>query len=196
MPEVCVEDRVLALDLDGTVLGCNTFPHFVRFLLYGYLRRARVIDLIRLAGMIALRKTKLVSHNQFKLYVCRAGGRMEPNRVLEWARVLLETHQHSQVTELAEMWPGSVLLTTAAPECYAVAFGDLLSVDRVHASGERDGAFWNNEGERKVDRCLEAGDEVFHFVTDDRVVDAPMIAFASHSSWVDEVGRLRLIHSG
>lgn len=184
---------VLATDLDGTVVAVNTFPLFVRFLTRRLLAARRPGPLVRLSLAGAGRRARLVGHDHLKRVVCEVAAHVPPQEVRGWAEDLLDRHGHQEVLEIVRAWPGPTLLTTAAPEVYAVHLARLVGVDEVHGSGTRDGVFVNNESERKCARLRATGREgVAVFLTDDTDLDGPMAALADEVYEVDASGRARV----
>ena len=184
--------RILASDFDGTVVGTNTFPHFVRFLARQLWRSRRLPALLGLLAVVALRKVRLAGHHHLKAVVCRLGATVADHEVAEWARSVLDRHSHPEVVEMIDRWPGRTILTTAAPEVYAVHFARLLGIPEVHGSVVQGWRLTNNESEAKVVRLRAAGaDRLAVFITDDLVVDAPVAALAARVHEVRAGGSVR-----
>lgn len=185
-------DGVLAVDLDGTVLGVNTFPSFVRHLSRALLDTREPGPLARLLLVGMLRKARLASHQDLKKAVCAVAPAAPADAVRDWAQSLLAEHGHPEVIDVVRGWRGRVVLTTAAPEVYAVHFGELLGIAEVHGSVLRDGVLTDNVSHGKPLRLRAAGVErVAVFVTDDLVLDAPMAAIADRVYEVRPGGELR-----
>ncbi|WP_298459328.1 haloacid dehalogenase-like hydrolase [uncultured Cellulomonas sp.] len=185
---------VLATDLDGTVVDVNTFPHFVRFLTRRLVAARRPVALARLVAAGGLRRLHVVSHHGLKRVVCELGATLPPAEVAEWARLVLAEHGHPEVVETVRGWTGRALLTTAAPQVYAVHLAALLGITEVHASHVRGGALLNNEGPEKVRQLALAGlDRVEVFLTDDMVIDRPMAQVADRVLEVGPGGRIRTV---
>lgn len=185
-------EAVLASDLDGTVVGINTFPVFVRFLVR-HLRRTRQVG--PLAGLLAvglLRRAHLVGHERLKQVVCVVGQRVPEAELQRWAQSVLSEHGHPEAVRLIAGWPGRTILTTAAPELYAVHLAALLGIPEVHGTVLRDGRLVNNESHAKCVRLRAAGVErVAVFLTDDLVLDGPLAGLADRVYEVLGGGRLR-----
>ncbi|WNB85440.1 phosphoribosyltransferase family protein [Cellulomonas sp. ATA003] len=89
-PRASMPDRapgaVLAADLDGTVVGINTFPSFVRFLTRELARERRAVALASLVATGVLRRAHLARHEDLKRRVCVLGATLPAARVATWAR--------------------------------------------------------------------------------------------------------------
>lgn len=191
MPEP-TRDAVLAVDLDGTVVAVNTFPFFVRYLARGLIRARQHGALARLVAVAVLRKLRLASHHDLKRVVCAVGSAVPSADTRLWAEALLAEHGHGEVLALIRGWDGPVVLTTAAPEVYAVHFGELLGIAEVHGSRLTSEGMTDNASHEKAVRLRTSGvDRVAVFVTDDLVLDAPMAALADLVLEVQRGGIMR-----
>lgn len=185
-------EAVLASDLDGTVVGINTFPAFVRFLVRHLRTTRQVGPLVRLLVTGALRRAHLVGHKRLKRVVCVVGQRVPEEDLRRWAGSVLSEHGHAEVIRLIGEWPGRAVLTTAAPELYAVHVAALLGIPEVHGTVLRDGRLVNNESHAKCVRLRAAGHErVAVFLTDDLVLDGPLAGLADRVYEVLDGGGLR-----
>ena len=185
---------VLATDLDGTVVDVNTFPYFVRFLTRRLVAARRPVALGRLLAAGVLRRLHVLPHHALKRVVCDLGATLPPAEVAEWSRLMLAEHGHPEVVDLVRAWTGRAMLTTAAPEVYAVHLGDLLGITEVHASHVRGRTLVNNEGPEKTRRLASAGlERVDLFVTDDMVIDLPMARLAERVLEVQAGGAIRQV---
>jgi phosphoserine phosphatase len=182
---------VLAVDLDGTVVGVNSFPSFVRHLTRGLLTARRYGPLARLLAAGVLRRAGLADHRHLKRVVCTLASELPSDGTQQWAASLLDEHAHPAVVDLIRGWDGHVVLTTAAPEVYAVHFGRLLGIPEVHGSVVREGVLTDNVSHGKVVRLRGSGVErVAVFVTDDLVLDAPVAGLADRVLEVGAGGRI------
>ena len=184
---------VLATDLDGTVVGINTFPHFIRFLTRRLVAERRPMALLRLLGVAALRKAHLTGHGALKRVVCEVGPTLPEADVREWAEGVLAEHGHREVMDIIASWEGPTVLTTAAPEFYAAHLARLLGIPEVHGSVVRGGVLVNNEHDAKRVRLAAAGlERVAVFLTDDLTIDGPLAAIADRVLEVGPDGRVRV----
>ena len=67
-----MKQRVLVIDLDGTLYSINTFHYFIRYIIRFCLRnlKLRTLAVILLAGF--LRGFKLITHARMKFLILRA----------------------------------------------------------------------------------------------------------------------------
>ena len=188
---------VLASDLDGTLVGVNTFPRFVIFALWRLGRQGKVTSALRVATALLRRKLGRTSHLRFKEVVHDAALLLSPQSVVAWAQRVLSRHAHSEVAALVRDWQGTTVLCTAAPQPYAIAFGMLLDIDVVQGSTRTDGAFVENVSFEKAARLLASlPGGVECAITDDPVIDAPLLALADSPLLVDRSGRISRLARG
>lgn len=174
--------RVLACDLDGTVVSVNTFPHFVRFLLAQLVAQRRFGAATRLAGSLVLRKLARLDHLTFKRVVDDIGQQADEERVREWAGTVIERWVQPEVKRLIDTWDGERYLVTAAPETYARFLAERLEFPHVHGSRWEDGTYVENVGVAKLRRLAAVGlDRVDTAVTDDPVLDGPLLSIADRA---------------
>lgn len=185
------EGGVLACDLDGTLVGVNTFPRFVRFALLQLARQLDVLGVGRLAWAVISRKLLGTPHLRFKEQVHRAGLRLGERQVEDWARALLDSQAHPDVQRLLAEWPGPLVLCTAAPSCYAEVLGAAAGFGSVQGSGWVATTYVENVHEAKAARLAsEVGSPISCAVTDDVHLDGPLLALAAQGFVVDAEGRL------
>ena len=146
---------------------------------------------VGLATALLRRKLGRMSHLRFKEVVHDAALLLPPASVSAWAQRVLTRHAHLDVAALVRDWQGTTVLCTAAPQPYAVAFGMLLDMDVVQGSTRTGGAFVENVSTEKAARLragLPAGVECA--ITDDPLIDAPLLALAHRPLVVDRSGRI------
>jgi phosphoserine phosphatase len=191
------DDGVLAVDLDGTVVRCNTFPRYVRFQLVEGLRRGDVGLVARLAAAVLLRRLRVIGHRSFKATVVRLSERLDGGSCREWAQALLGTHGNPEVLGRVAAWEGPKVLASAAPEACARAFAELLSFDGCVGSVLRGGSLVDNEGVAKVHRLAASGyRHIAVAISDDVRADAPLLAAAREGYLVDAAGALSCLRRG
>lgn len=182
-------DPVLAADLDGTVVGVNTFPLFVVFAIGRLLRQGEVAASLRLTAELARRKVLGTSHLRLKEAVHDAAVLVRDEPVLAWAERLLAREGNPEVVALVRGWEGTTVLCTAAPQPYAEAFGVLLGMDSVQGSTRTGGTFVENVSTQKAARVAEGHPGgVDCAITDDEVIDAPLLRLAARRLLVDAAG--------
>lgn len=192
MPAGPLEAPVLAVDLDGTLLGINTFPAFVRFTVRRLVAQREVLVLGRLVGALLRRKLLRGRHVHFKAAVHRAGGRLEPVAVASWAAGVVAEHTHQAVAEMVRSWRGDTVLVTAAPSVYADVIARSFPFTDVHASEFVGRDYVENIHAAKAERlrgvlagALDAA------VTDDVDIDGPLLDLATLRYVVDASGTVR-----
>jgi hypothetical protein len=167
---------VLVVDLDGTLVTVNTFPHFIRFLLRQLVRERRIGAASRVARALVGRKASLRSHRHLKAVVCRTAVSLEEAAIGGWADTLLERFLNVEVDRLVRSWPAVKVLSTAAPEPYALVIGRALGFHAVQGSYEGPGGFVDNSGPQKALRLRHAALlPLDTAVTDDVVLDRPLL---------------------
>jgi len=192
MLEPSPEDAVLACDLDGTLLRVNTFPVFVRFALVQLARQGSARAFLALALALVRRKVlRRTSHLRFKEQVHRAGLAVHQRQLSGWAAALLAGQSHPEVVRLVQDWPGTTVLCTAAPSCYADVLGALAGFDAVQATGWSGQHYVENVRQAKADRLTrEVGRPIACAVSDDVDLDGPLLALAARPLVVDRLGHV------
>lgn len=184
-----LDEPVLAVDLDGTLLRGNTFPAFVRLTYRRLLAGRQAVPLARLAGAVLRRKLLRGPHVDFKAAVHRAGRRVAVADVEAWIDELVAHRTHHEVAELVASWPGSTILVTAAPSVYADRIADRFGFTAVHASDYVGDDYLENVHENKATRLRTAlSGELDCAVTDDVVIDGPLLRMATRPLVVDADG--------
>jgi hypothetical protein len=183
---------VLACDLDETLLRVNTFPAFVRFAFRQTLAQRDVVGLVRLACAVMRRKLLRGSHVAFKARVHGVGQRLAPVAVAAWANSMVESHLNADVHDLVVNWQGDTVLVTAAPGVYAELIGGVAGFTLVQASDHRAGTYVENVHARKADRLREVlVNPLQCAITDDPLLDGPLLAMASNPLVVDGAGTVQ-----
>ncbi|MGY5882437.1 haloacid dehalogenase-like hydrolase [Modestobacter lacusdianchii] len=186
-----LEEPVLAVDLDGTLLRGNTFPGFVRLTYRRLVADRRVVPLARLGGAVVRRKLFRGPHVDFKAAVHRAGRLVDVADVEAWIDDLLAHRVHEEVADLVATWPGNTILVTAAPSVYADRIADRFGFTCVQASDYVGDTYVENVHENKAVRlqAVLSGD-LDCAVTDDVVIDGPLLRMAARPLVVDPLGSL------
>ncbi len=122
-------------DMDGTVLGCNSWPVFVRSLLRSLLRGGHWISAAALARKLMARRRGKITHREVKYAAARIARRHFPQRDMDRLLNRLEREVRPEVMSLLDSYPDSLrVLATAAAGEYAEALGRRLGFDRVLAT--------------------------------------------------------------
>jgi phosphoserine phosphatase len=156
---------VYILDLDGTILSTNSFPHWVLYLMRGPFPRTGMARRLSIsaaaAAMLMQRKLKLTEHERFKWRLQKlwqratdgdggAGARAFVDRMIDYVRPELSTI-------LSDVAGGQIdaVMATAAPADYArplgsaVGFAHVLATPSMRAVDEA-----SNVGDRKCQAVL------------------------------------------
>jgi hypothetical protein len=168
---------VLVVDLDGTLLRVNSFPVFVRFLLYRLVCEGRLVTLTRVVAALGRRKIMRGEHARLKAVVCDACSHLDAHNIARWADGIVRRHARPEIVVQARTWPGPVVLCTSAPEGYARAIGEACGCDFVQGSRVLDGRLVQNVGTEKARRLSElVTGSVELVISDDRDLDGPLLA--------------------
>lgn len=132
---------VLVFDLDGTILDCNSFPHWVLFLLKGRMSSLRLGQRaslsIRTARLLLSRKIFRLSHDELQRRLQAASVDVGPADVDRFVTALLlrvRPSLRSLLNILAADCADAVLATAAAAD-YAEPLGKQLGFRHVLATG-------------------------------------------------------------
>lgn len=156
---------VYILDLDGTILSTNSFPHWVLYLMSAPFPRVGRVRRLTISGsavaMLMQRKLKLTGHERFKWRLQKlwrtategdggAGAQAFVDRMIGYIRPEL-----SPVLAAVACGRIDAVLATAAPADYAhplgsaVGFSHVLATASARAAGEP-----SNVGDRKCEAVL------------------------------------------
>jgi phosphoserine phosphatase len=189
---------VYILDLDGTVLSTNSFPHWVLYLMrapfprVGAVRRLSISG--RAAAMLMQRKLRLTGHERFKWRLQRlwqaatdgdggAGAQAFVARMVNYVRPELRP-------VLAAVAGGRIdaVMATAAPADYAqplgaaVGFAHVLATPALRLVGEP-----SNVGQQK---CLA----VLRFLASRGWQDRRRVLFTDHEDDLPLIGVCDVVH--
>ena len=141
--------RAVVLDLDGTLLSCNTFEKYVRYLMFHYPSMI-FISLIR--------KMRLISHETAKRLI------MNVNVSEDRINLFIDTLLPFLRRELLGRFKGyEIILATAAPEGYVKILAQRLGINRFCATKK-------NGPENK-------GEEELYAVVTDHHDDLPLLEY-------------------
>lgn len=142
------EMKTLIIDLDGTLIDCNSFTEFVKYL-FLQLPEARLI----IMWIILLRKMRFISHSEAKRRIVALTRKYFHK--LDLNSFIHKLSVHIRPSILQHIKSGvRVILATAAPEIYAVPFGESIGISEVFATPDT-GA--ENRGSIKVQNLEKAG---------------------------------------
>lgn len=140
--------EVAVVDLDGTLLRCNSFTEFVKFIF-----RRKPSLRFQLALIVLRRKLRLLSHSEAKQHILHlVAGKLHGGDINSFI-TRLHRYLNDDVVAFVSSCPKK-LLATAAPALYARPLGDSLGFDEVVAT-EIGGD--ENKGEKKLDSVRKSG---------------------------------------
>lgn len=136
------------VDLDGTLVDCNSFTEFVKFL-FKRCPAAR----FPLIKIVVCRKLRIISHHAAKeRIISLAADLLSTTDIKEFVEFLC-SRINPKVKEIITGAEG-VCLATAAPEIYVSAFASEVNIPRFNAT--RQGGE-ENKGKHKLDNLLNSG---------------------------------------
>lgn len=140
--------QTAVIDLDGTLMRCNTFTEFVKFMF----RKCGGCR-FRIAWIVALRKMRLVSHHEAKARLMRiASMHLSAGYVSDFAESLTPFVNES-VVEITQGIPRRIL-ATAAPELYVKEIAGRMGIPEYCATKP---GYPENKGEMKLRNVLAMG---------------------------------------
>lgn len=140
--------RVAIVDLDNTLVGCNSFTEFVKFLFAEFPRMR-----LRLLWIVGLRKLRLITHFAAKRRIVSFADKVLSESDIDRYLDRLLKRVNEDVEELSRQ-SGRRILITAAPSIYAERLGARLGFTSVLSSKP---GFPEMRGEMKVRAAEQAG---------------------------------------
>lgn len=140
--------KTLVIDLDGTLIDCNSFTEFVKYI-FLRLPNAR----LQIMGIILLRKMRFISHSEAKRRIVALTRKYFERLDLNSFIKKLSTHVRPSMIHHIK-GAERVILATAAPEIYAVPFGHSLGISEVFATPDNG---VENRGSIKARNVEKAG---------------------------------------
>lgn len=141
--------KTAVVDLDGTLVRCNSFSRFTVFL-FRHLPKYRLM----IAWQVALRKLRIISHLTAKNRILSAARHLTPQQLEQFIDDMLGQVNSGVQAAIADC--GQTVLNTAAPAIYAVRLGHRLGFDIVLASTPT----CENRGQQKVTALHQIGIEL------------------------------------
>lgn len=140
--------ETLVIDLDGTLIDCNSFTEFVKHL-FAQLPEAR----LKIFGIVALRKLRLITHLEAKRRIVAIAQKYLQKVDIDKFIDKLSTHLRPSLLQRIET-ADRVILATAAPEIYVIPLAQRLGIPDVAAT-RHNGA--ENRGQVKMRNVENAG---------------------------------------
>lgn len=127
-----MDSKVIAIDLDGTLLHVNSFHHWMIALFFRSLRH-NLKESFALVFYVFLRLSKRITHAQMKQKILvRFNKPMYRDMAQEFAKKM-HRYVSAEVLELSKEYDITIL-ATAAPEVYAQEIAKLYGFDYVLAT--------------------------------------------------------------
>lgn len=139
---------VVIVDLDGTLVTCNSFTEFVKFMFrrHGRLR-------LRLGWTVILRKMRLISHHEAKERIVALCSATASEKDINDFTEYLTKKVNPRVMSIVQAADRRVL-ATAAPSIYAVPLAKKLDIGECVAT---EPGYGENMGELKLRNVQETG---------------------------------------
>ena len=157
----CEASPCVVVDLDGTLLRGNSLHMLVRFMAAELRRRRGYWRLLRIGGLLGLRRLRLISHTEMKHPVHRMAAESMTEADMEHFVSVLGAALNRKLLERLDGYRRRgyrILLASAAPDLYLPRLTALAGFDGFIATplpawaGE---AYTETRGERKRDLCLD-----------------------------------------
>lgn len=140
--------KTAVIDLDGTLVRCNSFTEFVKFLFCRLPSRR-----LEIIGIVLLRKLRLISHHEAKeRIVAIAECTLSDADIDEFAESLTG-YVNPEVMEMVAEAERKIL-ATAAPEIYVRAFAVKMNIPEYTATRK---GYEENKGTVKLESVKKMG---------------------------------------
>lgn len=123
-------DTTLIIDLDGTLVDCNSFTEFVKFL---FMRLP--MERWKIFAIVIKRKLRLITHHEAKRRIVRIAAKSLTDTDLKDFVQKLKSHIRPSMLRLVET-SGRVILATAAPDIYVIPFAGSIGIEEFTATKE------------------------------------------------------------
>lgn len=182
--------KLLAVDLDGTLIRGNTLHIYIRCALKDMLRRRRLYSLAYSAAMLALRRAGRISHSRMKFGIL---SHIKPTaRLRADFRAATAPLRNKDVERLISDFRargGAVLLASAAADSYIPLIwdGDFVATDMNPATNPGHIECRGEEKLRRVhDYAATKGLTLCAAISDDARDDAPLLQAAPEAFLVSD----------
>ena len=112
-----MKNKVLVVDLDGTLFTINTFHYFIKYLIFYSLKNFRIILLLGIIHSLTLRVLKLFSHAEMKFKILKLISQEKNINYKEFVDSI--SNKMRSLDLLKDKSFTTKILATAAPSCYA-----------------------------------------------------------------------------
>lgn len=111
-----MKNKVLVVDLDGTLMSINTFHYFIKYILIYGLKRLKLIFVIHCCYILVLRGLKRISHAKMKYSILKLISKHDTLDIGEFVKEI--SSKKNKIPVLNERFDIKIL-ATAAPNIYA-----------------------------------------------------------------------------
>lgn len=112
-----MKNKVLVVDLDGTLFSINTFHYFLKFLILNCFKNVNVILFFKLSFILLLRGFKVISHAKMKYDVLVLIKNISDLNYNDFVNKIASNKRELSI--LKDTSFNIKILATAAPSCYA-----------------------------------------------------------------------------
>ena len=171
--------KIVGLDLDGTLVRCNSFPLWVKHVFISLIKDIEVYKAMLILAYYSMRLTRLVNHAAFKRRLISLDIPNSYN--YSFSKLLIGRYVNRPLlNHLASSQPAKVYITTAAPHCYAQYIPEFLDfpVQAVIATQWINGEFFENFGDKKVVSFKRLNEGRCDLFCTDHYEDLPMMMWS------------------
>lgn len=184
--------KKVVFDFDGTLIRVNSFPKWVKFLLWKKLINFELLGFIQLSYLIFLRKIlNKISHNEFKRKlilhhsdseVCAAFAKKLTHELNQNVFELLKKHVKNNDV---------IAISSAAPQVYLQAFLDMIMNEKLWIIGSRiiDNNLTVNHQETKIHNL-----EIHNFIDKNENFDCLYTDSLDDSSLANRADKIFLVN--
>lgn len=184
-----MKNKVLVVDLDGTLFKINTFHYFIRYLLLYSINKFNIILLFKIAGVIVFRILKIITHAKMKYFILNTISAKTDINYNQFVNKI--SFKKREIDLLKDNSFDVKILATAAPLCYAgiiaenegfhICLGTNFPVTRFNNEFENIKEIKKN---RVVNYLAKEGvSEIDTFITD-HIDDLPLMKIAKQNTIV------------
>lgn len=119
--------KVLLVDLDGTLLNVNTFHKYI-FFITRYYSSKNIFKTLSILILVIFRFIRLIPHSQLKYRLLKLSKQLPKEEIHSFGQSLLK-YQNDRVSDILLSYEGYKILASAAPEKYAQWLGDHFKFD-------------------------------------------------------------------
>ena len=128
---------IVVVDLDGTLLRCNSFHKYIVYLLTSPGCGLYYLNRVKILFYLALRLTRMITHKKLKLWLMQLSTEIDDSIVKDFVNKVLVKDVSKVCIDEINYWKTNnvqLILATAAPVKYASYISKLFGFDKVFAS--------------------------------------------------------------